>query len=47
MPSFVPHELLGLGMDFVLGLPKIIQGHDSIFFVMDCFEKMAHFVFFS
>ena len=33
-----------ISMDFVLRFPKIVNGYDSIFFVVDRFLKIAHFI---
>ena len=33
-----------ISMDFITGLPMTQQGHDSIWVIVDCLTKSAHFI---
>ena len=33
-----------ISMDFILGLPSLRKGRDSIFFFIDRFSRMTHFI---
>jgi hypothetical protein len=33
-----------VGMDFITGLPRSNRGHDSIWVIVDCLTKVAHFL---
>lgn len=44
-PIVVPEKPWSdISMDFVIGLPKIVKGHDSIFVIVDIFSKITHFI---
>jgi hypothetical protein len=31
-------------MDFIVGLPRTLRGYNSIWVIMDCLTKLAHFI---
>ena len=33
-----------IGMDFIIGLPRPQAGYDSIWVMIDCLTKVAHFI---
>jgi hypothetical protein len=33
-----------IGMDFIVGLPRTQAGYDSIWIIVDCLTKVAHFI---
>ena len=33
-----------ISMEFIVGLPKTFKGFDSIWVIVDCFTKSAHFL---
>jgi hypothetical protein len=41
MPKWKWEEI---GMDFVIGLPRAQKGNDSIWVIIDCITKVAHFI---
>lgn len=44
-PLLVPKKpWVNIYMDFILDLPSLRKGRDSLFFYMDRFSRMTHFI---
>ena len=44
-PLPIPKEpWVNISMNFILGLPKLRKGRDSIFVIVDRFSEMTHFM---
>ena len=44
-PLYVPMwKWESISIDFIVGLPRILKGHDSIWVIVDRLTKVAHFI---